>query len=397
MNGQTRRRMRFSDVAAEATVGPRSRAVRSILTAIGIALGIAAIVAVLGIAESSRADLLAQLDRLGTNRLEIRPGQSIMGEGTPLPATAAKRVRRLVAIEQTAATTALAVTVRRSEAVPTTNTGGISVVAADLELPNTIGATLSAGRWHDEASIMLPTVVLGAAAAERLGIVQPDGRAVLIGETYFTAIGVLQPIPLFAPLDSFAFIGYPEAIAEFDANPSPTSIYVITNPAIVDTVRRILPATVDPLAPDQVTVSNPSDALAAKEIVDATLTALLLGLAAVALLVGGIGIANVMVIGVLERRTEIGVRRALGATKGQIRAQFLLEAVILGAIGGLGGLAIGTFVTIAYAGWHDLTFAIPPMGLLAGFGAAVAIGAVAGLSPAARAARLAPADAIRPT
>lgn len=396
MNGQMRRRMRFRDVAAEATVGPRSRAVRSALTAIGIALGIAAVVAVLGIAESSRADLLAQLDRLGTNRLEIRPGQSIMGEGTVLPATAAKRVRRLDAIEHTAATTTLPVTVRRSEAIPATNTGGISVVAADLELPDAIGATLSAGRWHDDATISLPTVVLGAAAAERLGINQPDGRAVLIGGTYFTAIGVLRPIPLFAPLDSFAYIGYPAAIAEFGADPSPSTIYVTTNPAIVDAVRRILPATVDPLAPDQVTVSNPSDALAAKEIVDATLTALLLGLAAVALLVGGIGIANVMVIGVLERRTEIGVRRALGATKGQIRIQFLLEAIILGAIGGLGGLAIGTVVTLAYAGWHDVTFALPPLGLVVGFGAAVAIGAIAGLSPAARAARLAPADAIRP-
>jgi putative ABC transport system permease protein len=395
--GLPRSHVRFGDIGAVATVGPRTRKLRAALTTIGIAFGIAAIVAVLGIAESSRADLLAQLDELGTNRLEIRPGQSITGTAAALPDTASNRVRRLAPIDQAAAITTVTATVRRSEVIPTTNTGGISVAAADTNLPDTTAATISAGRWHDTASITLPTVVLGATAAERLGITEPDGRAVLIGDTYFTVIGVLNPIPLFATLDSFTFIGYPVAVDRFATQAAPTTIYVTADPDIIDDIRRLLPATVNPIAPEQVAVSNPSDALAAKQVVDSTLTALLLGLGGVALLVGGIGIANIMVIGVLERRTEIGVRRALGATKGHIRTQFLLEASILGTVGGITGAALGTAVTYGYSIGRDITFAMPPNALLLAIGAAVTIGAIAGLSPAARAARLAPADAIRPT
>ncbi len=367
------------------------------MTTIGVAIGIAAMVAVLGIAESSRSDLLARLDRLGTNRLEVRAGRNVGGEFGALPSTASNRIRRLQVIERAAATTTLSVTVRRNEIVPLTNTGGITVAASDLEFPPTVGTGIAAGRWHDEASITLPTVVLGSSAADRLGITRPDGRAVIIGDARFTVIGILRPAPLFPTLDSFVFVGYPIAGEQFNADPAPTTIYVTANPAFVDEARNVLPATADPIAPEQIAVSNPSDALAAKRAVDSTLTALLLGLAGVALLVGGIGIANVMVMGVLERRTEIGVRRSLGATKGHIRTQFLIEAALLGTGGGVLGIALGYGITYGYSSVRHIEFAIPPNALLLGLAAAVVIGTVAGLSPAARAARLAPADAIRPT
>jgi putative ABC transport system permease protein len=219
---------------------------------------------------------------------------------------------------------------------------------------------------------------------------------VLIGDQSFTVVGILDAVPLYESLDAAAFVGYPIADELFDTTRAPTSIYVVADPDAVAAVSDILPATTNPQSPAEVEVTNPSDALAAKEAVDETLTNLLLGLGGVALLVGGIGIANVMVIGVLERRTEIGVRRALGATKGHIRLQFLLEATLLGILGGIAGIALGVAVTTGYTALQDQTLAIPPSGIAGGLAAAVAIGAIAGLSPAARAARLAPAESIRP-
>jgi putative ABC transport system permease protein len=389
-------RLRLRDITAVATVGPRTRRLRTVLTAVGIAIGIAALVAVMGISESSKANLLARLDALGTNRLQVQPGQSLVGDDVTLPDTASNRIRRLDAIDQAAAVSSIDATVRRSDVIPETNTSGIGLRAADLTLPATVGATVAQGRWHDAASERLPTVVLGAVAAQRLGIGNVDGRAVLIGDQWFTVIGILEPIPLYNTLDSAALIGYPIAEELFDADPSPSTVYVTTDPDLVNQTRDVLAATTNPEAPSEVDVTNPSDALAAKEAVDDTLTALLLGLGGVALLVGGIGIANVMVIGVLERRTEIGVRRALGATKRHIRIQFLLEAILLGTLGGLIGVGLGLAVTAAYTNVRHLTLAIPPDALWIGLGSAIAIGGIAGVSPAARAARLAPAEAIRP-
>jgi putative ABC transport system permease protein len=392
-----RSRVRPIDVAGLATVGSRTRRLRAALTVTGIAIGIAAIVATLGIAASSKADLLAQLDRLGTNHLEIRSGLNLRGEPAELPANASARVRRLSVVEATAA---LPDPVRRSPLIPPAEGGGITTAATDVTLLDAIGGTVAAGRWHDRASTALHTVVLGATAAERLGVDGPDAvdqRAVTIGDDQYVVIGVLRPIPLYPTLDAFAFIGYPAGDRHAaDTELAPTTIYVTTLPDTVTAARARLPATVDPLAPEQVSVSNPSDALAARNVVDETLTTLLLGLGGVALLVAGIGVANVMVIGVLERRSEIGVRRALGATRGHIRLQFLLEAILLGAAGGLAGTLLGIAVTYGHSHLQHITFAIPPHAIALGIAAATFISALAGLSPATRAARLTPADAIRP-
>jgi putative ABC transport system permease protein len=390
-------RVRLGDILGLVLVGPRTRRLRTALTALGIAIGIAALVAVMGISESSRADLLAQLDALGTNRLQVAPGTPLAGgEKVTLPETAGDQIRRLDTVEQAAAVSAVDATVRRSDVIPHSTTSGISVRAADLGLLDAVGATVAAGRWHDAASERLPTVVLGAVAAGRLGIHTADGREVVIGDQRFTVVGILDPVPLYETLDTAAFVGYPIADQLFDTTRAPTSIYVVADPDAVHEVADLLPATTNPQSPAEVEVTNPSDALAAREAVDETLTNLLLGLGGVALLVGGIGIANVMVIGVLERRTEIGVRRALGATKGHIRLQFLLEATLLGVLGGIAGVVLGVAVTTGYTAAQDQTLAIPPSSVAGGLTAAVAIGAIAGLSPAARAARLAPAESIRP-
>lgn len=157
----------------------------------------------------------------------------------------------------------------------------------------------------------------------------------------------------------------------------------------------MLPASVNPESPDQVEITRPSDALAARKAAEEALTGLLVALGAVALLVGGVAIANIMVMSVLERRMEIGVRRALGATRGHIRAQFLIESTLLAAAGGVVGVLLGAGITVAFAINRDLTLAVPVAGLFGSIGAALLVGAVAGLYPAIRAARIEPAEAVR--
>jgi putative ABC transport system permease protein len=384
------------DVAGVATVGPRTRRLRSAMTALGIAIGIAAVVAVLGISSSSRAQLIAELEELGTNRLEVRAGQSLTGSEPELPEEATTRIGRIAGVQAVTSVTTVDASLRRTDLIDPANTLGITVRTTEPSLLSVVGGTIASGRFLDAASASLPTVVLGSTAAERLGIEQATGQLVIIGGEWFSVIGILDPVPLYGQLDSSAFIGRDVATDVFGTELSPSSIYVTVEPDQVDRVRALLAASASPARPSEVDVSNPSDALAAQDAVDANLTAMLLGLGGVALLVGGISIANVMVIGVLERRTEIGVRRALGATQRHIRVQFLAEAVLLSGAGGLAGVVLGAGVTAGYTTVRDTALSVPPIAVVGGLGAALIVGTIAGLSPASRAARMAPADAIRP-
>ena len=392
-----RSRLRARDVASVGSLGLRSRRGRTVLTALGIAVGIAAMVSVIGISASSRADLLAELDRLGTNLLQVSAGQSAFGEDSELPSVAPGMIRRIPPVESAAATRTVPVSVRRTDLIDDAVTGGISVVATEPELQETLAATMASGRFLDDALAAHPAVVLGSEAAARLGIDDLDGRPLVwLGDQWFAVVGILDPVPLAPDIDRSALIGYAVAQDLFGIDDAPTTVRVRTDPDRVEAVREVLAPTSNPQAPSEVSVTRPSDALAAKAQADEALTALLLGLGGVALLVGGIGIANVLVISVLERRTEIGIRRALGATRRHIRVQFLVEAVLLAAVGGLGGILLGSAVTAGYAASRDWTVAVPATALAGGIGVALAVGALAGLYPAARADRLAPADAVRP-
>ncbi len=389
--------MRARDVLATGAVGLRTRRLRTALTALGIAIGIAALVAVLGISASGQADLLAQLDALGTNRLTVQAGQSFLGEDSALPEDATAMIRRVDPVLSAAGTTGVQASVRRSDRIPEEQTGGIAVTATEPALLAAVDGTVHEGAFLNEASSKYPAVVLGSKAAERLGIRDlSGGPAVYLGGHWFTVVGILDPVPLLPNIDSSALIGYDIAADLFGTDRSPSTVYVLTDPDQVEPVRAVLAATANPQHPNEVSVSRPSDALAAKDAVDETLQALLLGLGGVALLVGGIGIANMMVVAVLERRTEIGVRRALGATRRHIRLQFLVEAILLALLGGVLGVLIGVGVTAGYTAVQDMTLAVPVSTAAAGVGAALVVGALAGLSPAARAARLNPADAVRP-
>jgi len=394
----SRSRLRVADLLRVGTIGLRARRSRTMLTALGIAIGIAAMVAVVGISASSRADVLAQLDELGTDLLRVAPGRTAFGDSTTLPESARDTAARVGPVTDAAGITAVEATVRRNHLIDDSVTGGILVAAADPSVLEVVSAQLADGRFLDAASSRLPTVVLGADAARRLGIDHVgDGVRVWLGGQWFAVIGILEPAPLAPDLDAAALIGYEVADELFGTTRSPSTLYVRTVPDQVEAVRAVLARSVDPESPNEVDVSRPSDALAARAATDAALRNLLLGLGAVALVVGGVGITNVLVISVLERRGEIGVRRALGARRRHVAGQFLVEAGVLAVLGGLAGVILGTVVTAVYARSQGWLIAVPVGALTAGVALALAVGLLAGVSPAVRAARLDPADAIRPT
>jgi putative ABC transport system permease protein len=376
--------------------GLRSRRLRSGLTALGIAIGIAAMLAVLGISEASRGSLLAVLDRLGTNLLTVTPGQTFGGDAATLPTDAPGMIRRIGPIDGVSAVAGVSTSVRRTDRISWSETGGITVLAAEASLLQTLGGEMAAGRFLDAATERYPTVVLGSVAAERLGIIDLDASVqVWLGGRWFTVVGILAPLPLAPEVDRSALVGFPAAATYLGSDGAPSTIYVRAAPAQVADVRAVLAATANPAHPEEILVSRPSDALEAKAAAATTFTGLFLGLGAVALLVGGLGIANVMLMAVLERRPEIGLRRALGATRQHVAGQFITEAALLAGLGGTLGVVIGSAIAAAYArsqGWPPV---IPPAGVVGGIVGAILIGAVAGLYPALRAAALPPTEALR--
>jgi putative ABC transport system permease protein len=388
--------VRFPDVLRLGLIALRTRKLRAAMSALGIAIGIASLVAVLGLSESSRADLVAQLDRLGTNLLQVEPGQSVFGETPSLPKTAVTMIARLPDTQAVAGVEALTAPARRNELIDKRLTNGITVETADLTLPQALQSALVAGRFLTAATADYPAVVLGAVAAWRLGITRwHDDLEIWIGDRPFTVVGVLAPIPLAPDLDRAVFVGRPVAARLLAATGSPSEIYVRVNPDHVDRVWAALADTADPADPGATAITRPSDALAARAAAKSAFTSLFLGLGAVALFVGGIGIANVMVIGVLERRVEIGLRRALGATRHNIRGQFLTESLLLAVVGALAGIVLGVAATAAFALNRGWSIVLPPRAFALAAVAAFAIGAVAGVYPAIRAAHLDPTEALR--
>ena len=389
-------RLAITDVLRLGSVGLRTRRLRAALAAVGIGIGIAAIVGVLGVSASSEANLLTQLGQLG-NLLTVGTGQSFTGDAQPLPETAVGMVRRIPPVRTVSAVGLVpGATVRRTAAVPKTDNGGLTVVAADPTLPGTLGIGMLSGAFLNPATDRYPAVVLGADAARSLGIARAaPGVQVYLAGRYFTVVGILAPATIAPEIDDAALIGFPVARSLLAFPGNPTLLYVRTDPDQVSAVQSVLAVTANPVQPEAVQVVRPSDALVARAATRGAFTGLFFGLGAVALLVGGVGIGNVMVISVLERRSEIGLRRALGATRGQVGLQFLTESLILSALGGVVGVLLGAAATAAYALTEHQPIVLPPTVLAIGPGAAIGVGLIAGLWPALRAARLAPTAALR--
>ena len=384
------------DLLRVGSLGLRSRRVRAALSALGISIGIAAIVGVLGISQTSKASLLAQLGALG-NLATVQPTSGAGAQQAELPTTAQGMAARIGPVTSVASIGSISgVNVYRTPYVPAIDTNGISLTAASATLPATVGAKMARGRFLNPAIARYPAVVLGHEAAALLGITSlATPQQVWIGGHWFTVVGILGSVPLQSPMDAMAFIGFPIAEQYFAFDGHPTELFVRSDPAQVAAVAAVLPATVSPASPSDASVSYPADILQAEIAAKGAYNGLFLGLGVVALLVGGVGIANVMVISVLERRSEIGLRRALGATRRHIAEQFLTEALLLSLLGGLAGTVIGATATSAYAFSQHCTLLIPAQALYGGLTAALAIGAIAGLYPATRAARLSPTQALR--
>ena len=388
-------RLRPSDLARLAAVGLRTRKLRAALSALGIAIGVAAIIAVLGLSASSQAGLLAEINALGTNLLTVTNGQNFGGGTAELPDAAPAMTGRLPGVTQVQDTGTVTASAFRSPLIPTIDTNALSVDAASLGLPRAVGTTVARGSYLNAATAREPVAVLGAAAAQRLGIdrIWP-GERIWVGGMWFYVTGILKPAVLAPEIDSSVLVGYPAAGKYLGFDGHPSTIYVRAQTSQVDAVDNILAAQANPENPQNVDVSQPSAALVAQADAQSALNTLFLGLGAVALLVGAVGVANIMVISVLERRSEIGLRRALGATKGHIRIQFLSEAILLALAGGAAGIILGAAATAIYAHAKGWIIVIPAVAWGGGLGAALLIGAAAGLLPALRAARMSPTQAL---
>ena len=400
-------RLRSGDMARVASVGLRTRPLRAALSALGIAIGVAAIVAVLGLSSSSQAGLIAEIDQLGTNLLVVTNGQTLTGQTANLPLSAPAMIGRINPVTEVADTGDIStVNVFRTRLIPSIDTNALTVQAASLNLLSATRTSVAQGSYLNAATATEPAVVLGAAAAQRLGIdrVYPHER-VWLGGMWFYVIGILKHAALTSAVDDSALIGYPAAERYLDYTSTaangkttegpPTTIYVRSHTNEVTAVQSVLAQTANPENPNEVDVSQPSSALTAEADAKGAFNGLFLGLGAVALLVGAVGVANIMIISVLERRSEIGLRRALGATRHQVRTQFLSEAILLALLGGAAGVAAGSLATTVYAHTKHWATVIPPDAWAGGLGAAVLIGALAGLLPAMRAARLSPTQALR--
>jgi putative ABC transport system permease protein len=400
------RRLGLKDGLRVASVGLRARPLRAGLSALGIAIGTAAIVAILGLSASSQAGLLAEIDRLGTNLLTVEAGQSITGEDASLPLEAPARMTLLDHVQRPAHTALIKHKyVYRNPMIPVGNTGGLQVRATSLNLLPVLNTGVARGTWLNAGTAREPVVVLGSAAAAQLGIdrVDPE-RRVWLGDQWFDVAGILEPSPLARDVDTSVLIGYPAAQrylgyvalagGKKKAGPA-SSIYVRAATGHEAAVQSLLARTVNPQAPNEVNVSQPSDVLTARAAAAGAFDSLFLGLGVVALIVGAVGVANIMIISVLERRSEIGLRRALGATKSQIRSQFLAESILLAVIGGVVGVLAGIAATAVYASSKHWAIVIPAEAWSGGIASAVLIGALAGLMPAVRASRMPPTVALR--
>ena len=391
-----RSRLGLLDTLRVGSSGLRTRKFRAALSAVGITIGIASVVGVLGLSESGRADLIKELDALGTNLLKIEAGAGFGSDQVSLPEDAGSMIRRIAPVYEVATISRVSGGVFRNDLVDDGRTRGITIVAADLNLLASQRGSLRDGIDHTSVTSEFPTTVLGSVAAERLGISDVSGQQRLwIGEKWFTVIGVLNPLPLAADLDRAAIIGYGAAKTFMDHDDGADVIYVRAYPEYIQDVRSVMAATVNPEKPEEVQVSRASDVLEARAAASNTFTNLFVGLGAVALLVGGIGIANVMVIAVMERRNEIGLRRALGATRFHIGTQFLSESLLISIVGGITGIGLGVLVTAVYATARDWSIVVPGYAVAGGIISSLVIGGIAGFYPALRAANMSPTEALR--
>jgi putative ABC transport system permease protein len=387
-------RLTLLDMVRLASRGLRGHPLRFVLSVAGIAIGISAMVAILGVAQSSKAELNAVLSEFGTDLIEVRAGEDREGTYTRLPATAQTMLDNIGPVTAASSLAELdGMGAYRTPYVPAGRTSSVYVAAVDSSLAETLRAEVRAGRWFSVVDEEYPTVVLGAAAAERLGVTKV-GTRLWVRDQWAVVVGILEPLPVALVVDAAVMLPDRAATTYFGHDGTSTSVYLRAGERSVESVVDVIGRTAHPQKPEAVKIARPSDALAAKLIADQTLNRLLIGVAAIGLLVGGIGVMNTMVIAVLERRSEIGLRRALGATRRNIAFQFLTESLLMSLTGGILGVLLGALATGVYASTQGWPVSLSPWVALAAIGITGVVGTAAGAYPAVRASRESPTSAL---
>lgn len=389
----------FDDLMGVAWSGLRARKIRTLLIMLGPIIGVAAMVSAVGLTESAKGALQAQLSQLGTNLIIAQAGGSFGSQTPTFPSDAVQRVENVSTVTGASATTNLSGVI----ALPIKGASTyyqafpVPVRAADTNLPSVLGVPMISGRWLDGADTQLHTqsVVLGEGIAMQYGYLPGETRTIALNGTNFGVVGVLASVPLDPQLDNAAFVTQWSAKNIFHTNGQPNQIYVRSIPGSTQATAAAIPTAINLGGPTQTSTQIPSDVLQAAAQADKTLqqVALLAGL--LALTVGGIGIANVMSISVIQRSPEIGIRRAVGHSRSKIGFQFLLESLFVGVLGGFLGAILGIGIVYAVssvAGWVTvINYAQIPIWM----GLALIVSITAGLYPSIKAARLEPLETLR--
>lgn len=387
------------DLLGVAWAGLAARRTRTLLIMLGPIVGVAAMVGAVGLTESAKGDLKATLSKLGTNLIVAKAGGTFGQQDPVFPEDAVDRARAVPTVTSAAATSELSGVIalpsegsaEHFEAFP------VPVQAADLALPSVLQVPVRSGRWLNEtdASAGTRAVVLGAGLAREYGVVPGEIRTIRLDDIDYGVVGVLGPVALDPSLDNAVFLTQWAAEHDFGTEGKPSRLYIRSEEGRTEETAAAIPTAISLGGPDEVSTEVPTDVLAASARADETLqqTALFAGLLALA--VGGLGIANVMSISVIQRASEIGIRRAVGHTRSRIASQFLLEALFVGVLGGLAGAVVGVAVVYgisALAGWVVVvSYGRIPIWM----GLALAVSLAAGSAPSVKAARLEPLETLR--
>jgi putative ABC transport system permease protein len=390
---------RSRDLVGVAWTGLSARKIRTLLIMLGPIVGVAAMVGAVGLTESAKGDLKQKLSSLGTNLIIANAGGSFGSQNPSFPSDAVARVKAISTVTGAAATTNL------SEVIAVPTQGGsdyyqafpVPVRASDVDLPAVLGVPVVNGRWLSASDNKLHAraVVLGAGLAKQYAYLRGEARTIRLNETNFGVVGVLGEVALDPDLDNAVFVTQWAAKHEFSTDGKPNQLYVRANPGDTEATADAIPTAINLGGPDAVSTKVPSDVLQAASQADKTLqqTALFAGL--LALTVGGLGIANVMSISVIQRSSEIGIRRAVGHSRSKIGLQFLLESLFVGVLGGILGAALGVGVVYLVSAVADWVVVIDYTRIPIWMSLALIVSVVAGLYPSIKAARLEPLETLR--
>lgn len=391
---------RLRELVGVALSGLFARKIRTTLLLLGPTIGVAAIIAAVGLTDSAKGDLKRKVAELGTNLVEASAASAFGSQNPVLPDDAVARSRTVVTVEHVSAVRELSniVVTPYAEASEKFEPVPVPVLAADDALPGVLEVPMVSGRWLDpfDEGPHVRSAVIGIGLAREFDYLPGEVRSIVLDDLEYAVIGVLDQVDLEPAFDNAVFISFRAAGDDFvDDDVQPNKLYVRAQDGHEDETAEALKVAIGLGGPTEVNTELKSEALELASQSDRQLQLIVVAMGLLAIVVGGIGIANVMSISVIQRSSEIGIRRALGHTRGTIALQFLFEAVVVGVLGGILGVLTGVAaigIGVAVVGW---VFTLQPVLVPAGILLAVVISVLAGLYPAVRAARLEPLETLR--